>query len=392
MAKRHPVILAGLDVGTSKTAVIIAAYRSGVPKLLGSAISPSVGINKGIISVIGSAVKSIGHALEKAEKIAGVKASSVYISYNGADITLRHCRAARTLNKRVDWRDNNRCGSDPFTFVIEGIPRDEKVLQLITPRLIPNEFGIMPELDARAITAGNRSISDLSESAGLSGLVVKGVIYAPMAGAESILSPAEKELGAILIDFGAGTTTISVFDRGMIRETAVLPVGGEHLSGDLAIGLRTSLAMAEEILAGDPIVDIEKKGISVKPGCFKNNEMQAQDHLARSIIDARIAEIVNLIALSIDKFDYSGSLPGGVVICGGVSRMGGICDLLRTRLKRPVKVGSLTDIEMDLSPAYTNAVGLVKYGSRLITGEKYGVRSQGQNSVLGRFLDYFGPQ
>lgn len=394
MAKGRPVIVVGLDIGTSKTVVIIAEAGSGSPKLIGTAISPSVGLQKGRITDLDAVAKAIGQALEKAEKMAGVKATNAYVSYNGANISVRNCRINFTACNRAVSRGENGSVITPSELTSAGIPQGEKVLQLIPPRIIPDLFGYAPESDARAITARTRDITNIIQSARMAGLAVQDILYGPLAGAEALLSPAEREFGTILIDVGAGTTSISIFDRGLIRETAVLAVGGEHLAGDLAIGLRTSLARAEEILKKTSLQaqDGEEREEFVSTTWPEGEEnKKVSGDLIVSIIDARITEILDLVAAVIKGFNYPGLLPGGAVFYGGVSWLSGLALLAESRLQIPVRIGSTENTGPAISPAYTNALGLVKYGSMRLCeeGQKFRERRTQSGGFMGKFLKWF---
>lgn len=372
MAKGSSVTLVGLDVGTSKTAVIIAEAGGNSPKLIGAAISPSLGLQRGVITDLDAAAKSIGQALERAEKIAGVKVSSATVSYNGASTTVRSCRVAYTTDNPVVSRGKSGAVPVASEWKPTGIPQGEKVLQLILPRIIPGRFGVVPELDARVITAGSQDIANITESARLAGLAVQDIVYGPLAGAEALLSPVEREFGTILVDIGAGTTSISIFDRGLIRETAVLSVGGEHLVGDLAIGLRTSLAHAEAILkyySSRPKTGETGEECELKSGPEGVDAIKGSGDLVRLILDARMTEVLELVAVVIQGFNYPGLLPGGVVLYGGVSRLSGLVHMAESRLRLPVRIGSMETAGMAQSSSYDNALGLIKHTFSCLCGQ-----------------------
>lgn len=394
MAKGRPVTLVGLDVGTSKTAVIIAEAGGNSPRLMGVAMSPSVGLQKGVITDLDAAAKSIGQAMKRAEKMAGVKVSSAYVSYNGASIAVRSCRVTYAAGNLAVSRGRSGPSPAPSELTPAGIPQDEKVLQLIPPRIMPGGFGVVPESDARAITAVNRDITNVIESARMAGLAVRDVIYVPIAGAMALLSPTEREFGTILIDIGAGTTSISIFDRGLIRETAVLSVGGEHLVGDLAIGLRTSLARAEEVLkhySSQAKAGGEGEEFTLTAGQEGEDCKKVSSELVRSIIEARITEVLDLVAVAIRGFNYPGLLPGGAVLYGGVSQLCGLVHLAESHLRIPVRIGPTETTGLALNQSYDNALGLVKYGFTSLCGEgSNSDHCRVQNgSLMSRFLNWF---
>lgn len=391
MAKGRPVTLVGLDIGTSKTAVIIAEAGSGSPKLIGAGMSPSLGLQKGVITGLDAAARSIRQALEQAEKTAGVKAASAYVSYKGAGIAVRDCQITFPAGSRTAYRGGNgRAAAVPSGPTAAGIPEDERVLQLIPSRIAPGHFGCRPESGARAITAPAGDIAGIIESVRLAGLAVQDIIYGPLAGAHVLLTPAERELGTLIVDIGAGATSVSIFYRGTIRETAVIPVGGEHLIGDLAIGLRTSLARAGEVLksyssmagTGDP------GELTIPAGAEGEESNTVSCDLVGEIVSARITEILDLIVLVIKSFDYPGLLPGGAVFSGGVSRLGGLALLAESRLQMPVRVSSLENTGLDLSPAYTNALGLVKCGFTRLSQNRHEYKNR-RGQFTSRFLNWF---
>ncbi|MCL6635027.1 MAG: hypothetical protein K6T29_04575 [Peptococcaceae bacterium] len=354
MAKGRPVILAGLDTGTSKTAVVIAEAGSGSLRLLGAGMSPAVGLQRGIITGPDAAARSIRQALEKAEKMAGVRVASVFAGYNGAGTAVRGLREIAPEGGRF-----------PSGAVLPAAAAGaERVLQLLP---VPFAAGL-PAAGAgaavRAITAPAGHIDAIVESARLAGLAVEDVIYGPVAAAQELLTPAERELGTMLVEIGAGITSVSIFDRGTVQETAVIPLGGEHLISDLAIGLRVSLARAGEILKGRSSPPGEFTGTAGQPGkgC---GEAPTEDKscLIEKILAARIAEILDLVAAAVRNFGYPGSLPGGAVICGGVCRLRGLAPLAEERLQVSVRVLAEKNGVSGWpapGPEYHSALGLVR--------------------------------
>jgi len=368
LAKRRTVLLAGLDIGTSKTAAVAAAAVNGALEVLGAATFPSVGLQKGIVTDVDSTAKSIKQTLVKVEKIAGTKIASAYVGFNGISVSLKDCRT-------------NYAGS------MEGIPQDEKFLQFIPSRNETGECNVFSDSNKRVITARAGDIASVMESVRLAGLSVRDVIYSPLAGAEVLLSPVEMELGIVLVEIGAGTTTVSIFDRGTIRETAVLAIGGEHLAGDLAIGLRVSMGKAEEILKK---VSLEM-GTTRTPGLAAKDSKGDDECKISSIIEARVMEILDLIAGTVSGFDYPGLLPGGVVLYGGVSQLDGLVRLAESRLQRPVKTGLPDTNGMPLSLDCANAYGLMRYGLKYTykTKQRDLKKRREKNSFMASFTKWF---
>lgn len=361
-------MLAGLDIGTSKTAIVVATAVSGALKVLGAASCPSVGLQKGTIADVGSTAKSIKQTLEKVEKLAGARVRSAYVGFNGTSVSLKACRT-------------NGAG------LIEGLPQDEEVLQFIPAHHATGGYNVYSYSGKLAITAKADDIASIMESVRLAGLLARDVIYSPLAGAEALLSPAEMELGVVLVEIGASTTTVSVFDRGAIRGTAVLSIGGEHLAGDLAIGLRTSMGKAEEILKK---VSLETGLLEISAHADKENNYNPKC-LISPIVGARVMEILDFVAEAVAGFNYPGLLPAGVVLYGGVSRLDGLVPLAERRWQRPVKTSLPGTTGMPLNLDCTNAYGLVKYGLK----NTYKMRGRylkkrcGNNSFMRSFIKWF---
>jgi len=384
LAKGRPAVLAGLDIGTSKTVVVVAEPVKGFPRLLGVGESPSLGLRKGVVSDPGLASGAIAQALEKAEKASGIKVDEVYASFNGAGIKVRDCRLGSASG-------NCAFSSIPPNGFSAGIPREETVLQFIPPAA--RFEGFDKEQKAKAVTCRTMDVESVIESARLAGLAVKGVVYGPLAAAEALLTRAEKEFGTVLVDIGEGSTSISLFYKSILAETAVLSIGGEHLLGDLAVCLGTSLAQAREILSGfSLVVPGVDKGLKPGPGEIRRVNGGGRDSagLIELIIEARINEILNIIAETIRKFNFPGLLPGGAVFCGGVSRMKGLTLLAGEKLRMPVRTGRVETEGVELDPATVNAFGLVRHGCARMHGEESRSKKYyGPGGLIGKFSDWF---
>jgi len=381
LARRRPATLVGLDLGTSKTAVVIAQVNNGPPRVIGIGESLTAGLQKGSITDIKSAAASIRQALDKSEEMAGVRATSAYVGFNAACISIRDCRVTFE-------RNHNGSGGWPGSAAVSGVPEGEQLLTVIPPRNILKISKSGGVAETRAVFSKSHAIEGIIESARLAGLTVHEVIYSPLAAAEALLDPVEREFGALLVDIGAATTTVSIFDRELIRDTAVLAIGGEHLAGDLAVGLRISMNRAGEVLKqykaiGEgyfEIKDIDKEESRKVPNAF-----------IRSIIDARVKEILDLIAEVVEDFDYPGQLPGGAVLSGGVARLDGLASLAGKRLGLAVRIGTPQNVGQGLGPHYANAFGLVKYGYARACrkDESSGSIRRPKVSLMGQVINWF---
>ena len=390
MAKDLPVVLMGLDPGTSKNAVVIALVYKGSLELVGVGESPSVGIHKGVIDNPALTAKSVKQALEKAEKMAGIRVGRVSVSYCSANIEVLNSPGGLTLTGQLGSRSGKeRPAVDP---ALAAVPPGRRIIKRLPAPLTRTVPGLEQNCD-RIVTAPSEDIANLIECARLAGLAVQEVVYSPLASSYAWLTPAEKELGTILIDIGSGITSVSIFNRGLLRETAVLPLGGEHLVGDLAIGLSMSLTRAVEILREYKPEDEEAPGGNDDGAgngvCVAVKSKNTRD-LVRSIIEARLTEIFTLAGEVIRGFDYPGLLPGGVVIHGGVSQLSGLSCVAEKILQIPVRIGQLQNPGPALKPAFANALGLVKYRFSRLPGEKKVSRNRQEQKegFVGRVFNW----
>jgi cell division protein FtsA len=351
LAKGNPV-LAGLDIGTSKIAVVIAAAGRSSLELIAAGDSPSVGVDKGVITDPDIVARCIVRALGKARETAGFETAALaFVGYNGPGTKVQDCRSVV----------------------------NEEILQLIPPHLMREGINKGVKYGARAITAPPDDILKIVESTRLAGLKVQNILYGPGAGSLVLLSRTERELGTLLVDIGAGTTSVSIFDRGELRETCVIPVGGEHLAADLAVGLRISINEAENILKNYGVNEADHSlGVSIP---IKSGLLPCAP--VRAIIEARLTEIIELVAAAINDFNYYGLLSGGAVFSGGVSRLNGLSEIAENRLQLPVRTGLRDNAGFNQGTVYANALGLVKQGYVLYRENQY------VNELRDRFRNKF---
>lgn len=361
MAKRLPVTLAGLDIGTAKTAVVIAQLSSSTPQILGLAETPSIGVTKGCITSPEAAARAILQSWEQALRSAGNnRPSTLYVSFNGETTTVKDC----LVDLKPGRSTAGHSKYDDLPLIPAGLEEEDSALHLIPPRGFQGRNLFEAEAGARAVTAPNSNIRNLYKAVRLAGLKIDGLFFGPVAAAEVLLSKAEKEFGTVLIDIGAGVTSVSIFDQGELRETTVIPVGSEHLAGDLAIGLHTSLKQAVDILNSYILTG--------------NNQLDQ----AGLIIEARFSEILRLIGSALESFQYPGLLPGGAVFCGGVTLMEGFAGFAGNILNVPVRVGNIEVVGHTMNITFANALGLVKYGARGLTNSETKLTAKWETGAL----------
>ncbi|MFQ5454636.1 MAG: cell division protein FtsA [Nitrospirota bacterium] len=370
-------IIVGLDIGTTKICAIVGDVLEGTKvNIIGIGTSPSRGLKKGVVVNIESTIESIRRAVEEAELMAGVQINSVYAGIAGAHI--------KGLNSRgvVAVKDSEISRTD-IERVIDAaramaIPKERRVLHIIPQEFIVDEQGGIKdplgicgerlEAEVYIITGVNTSAMNIIKCIEKAGLDVADIILQPLASSEAVLCPEEKELGVAMVDIGGGTTDLAVFIDGSIWHTTVLGIGGNYVTNDIAIGLRTPVGEAEKIkikygnaVASMVMTDekIEVPGVGGRPSRILSRQLLSE------IIEPRAEEIFTLVSREIKKTGYEERVVSGVVITGGTAIMDGMIDVaerildLPVRMGMPINIGGLVDIVS--SPIYSTGVGLIFY-------------------------------
>jgi cell division protein FtsA len=375
MAKRAHIIV-GLDIGTTKICAIVAEVtEAGSVSIIGVGASPSRGLRKGVVVDIESTVESIKKAVEEAELMAAVQINSVYTGIAGSHISGEHSRGVVALKKQEVTRgDIDRAVEAARQIAVIG--PDRRILHVI-PRefLVDDQEGIREpmgmsgtrlEVDVHIISGAITSAQNIIKSVNRAGLDVVDIVLQPLASSEAVLSSEERELGVAMVDLGGGTTDLAMFVDGTIRHTAVLPIGGQNLTKDIAIGLLTSQSDAERIkilhgvAAAEMVKDNEK--IEVRSMGDRPSRGVPRRELAE-IIESRVEEMFDLVRREIVRSGYEGMLGAGVVITGGTSMLEGMPDAAEQVLNLPVRRGAPTGVEglRDIAgtPMHATGVGLI---------------------------------
>ncbi|OLB05429.1 MAG: cell division protein FtsA [Nitrospirae bacterium 13_2_20CM_62_7] len=375
MAKRDHIVV-GLDIGTTKICAIVAeGTEEGTVNVVGGGASPSRGLRKGVVVNIESTVESIKKAVEEAELMAAVQINSVYTGIAGSHISGENSRGVVALKKQEVTRVDVQRAVDTARSVAV-LPSDRRILHVL-PRefMVDDQDGIREplgmsgsrlEVDVHIITGAVTSAQNIIKSVNRAGLDVVDMVLQPLASSEAVLTPEERELGVAMVDLGGGTTDLAIFAEGSIRHTAVLPIGGQHLTTDLAIGLRTPQGEAErlKIRKGVALAELAKDDEMVEvPGVGDRPARTLCRKLVAEIIEPRVEEVFDLVRREIMRTGYEGILAAGVVITGGTSMLEGMLEAAERVLDLPVRrgvpngVGGLRDIVSN--PMYATGVGLI---------------------------------
>ena len=386
MPKKNNVIV-GLDIGTTKTCAVVGEAKGTGIDIIGIGSHPSEGLRKGVVVNIENTVESIRRALEEGYHLPAFEIGSVYAGIAGAHIKGQNSLGIVAVKGReVDEDDVERAIEAAKAIAI---PLDREILHTLPQYYVVDEqdgirdplgmSGVRLEAKAHIVTGSVTSIQNILKSVNRVGLDVNAVVLEQLASSEAVLSSDEKDLGVALIDIGGGTTDIAVFSEGSIKHTAVIPVGGNYLTSDIATGLRTPVAEAEKIkikygCAYTPL--IPKDDTIEVPSVGGREPREVSRQILGRIVEPRMEEILSLAYKEIARSGYEDILTAGIVLTGGTAILEGISELaehifnIPVRRGSPTGIGGLTDVVN--SPMYATGVGLVLYASRHLARDGLG--------------------
>jgi cell division protein FtsA len=377
MARKERIV--GVDLGTTKIAAIIAEVDEDDMKIIGVGSTPSSGLKRGVIVNLEKAIESIEKAVDEASRMAGVKVDSCYAGISGSHIESINAHAMIATARSggvVTKRDIERVIEQAKAIAL---PLDREIIHAIPIEyVVDNEKGIKDpvgmsgvklEAEVHIVTAAITSAQNIYTALERAGLRVKDLVLQPLASSYSVLQPDEIDLGVCLLDIGGGTTDLAIFYDGAIRYSEVVPLGGEYITNDIAIGIRTPYKQAEDIKrknASISLSDEEGKEEIKVPGIGGREDRNITRELLASIVTPRVEEILMITNKAIKRSGFFDILAAGVVITGGTARLQGLDALAEDVFHLPVKIGipkeigGLTDIVQD--PIYATGVGLILYG------------------------------
>ncbi len=400
-------MLVAIDVGTSKVVALIGEVtRDGALTIIGKGAPTASGLKKGVVINIDQTVSSIRGAIEGAERLSGYKLESAFVSVGGAHVESQNSRGAVAVSG--PRREVGREDVDRATEVARAvtIPSNREVLHVL-PRgfVVDGQEGVKDplgmsairlEVETHIVHASATAVQNLTKCVGMANVRIDELVASSLAAAEAVLSDTERELGVAVADIGAGTTDLALFMDGSPLHTAVLPIGGNNVTNDVAIGLKTNLIAAEDMkirhgtadpsgVSGDEEVTVEVIG--------EGEDRTAPRSELADIIEARMRELFEKIGQEIERAGHAGRLPAGLVLTGGAAQLAGTAGLGREVLKMPVRVaspggvGGLTDHLLE--PAYSTSIGLLLWGARVVTETEPGrYESAPAGGSLGRFRDW----
>jgi cell division protein FtsA len=380
LSKKDRYII-GLDVGSTKTCALIAEVDGEQVRFLALGAAESKGLRKGLIVNLDSTVSSIRRAVEEAEGVANVPVEAAVIGVAGGHVRGVNSRGGITLGNRARdiERDDVRRAVDAARNIT--LPEDREVLHVL-----PHEFmvdaqdgirdaigmvGQRLEANVHLVTSSIAATQNLVTAANRAGILVNDTVLEPLASAEACLTQDERDLGCCLLDIGGGTTELIVYGGGVVRHTSAVPVGGDHFTNDLAVGLRTPIPEAEKIkrrhgcaasslLHEETSIEIASVGDRPPRTIFVR--------MLTDILEPRAMELLALIRDDLRRAGLDGQIPAGFVLAGGGARLDGLIDLAEQSFHLPVRIAEpkgLADLpEQVAQPEYATVVGLVMYGAK----------------------------
>jgi cell division protein FtsA len=397
MAKERVIV--GVDVGTTKICALIGEVdQDNRLNIVGVGTAPSQGLRKGMVVNIDEAAAAIREALDKTERISGYKIGTALVGIAGGHISSQNSRGIVAVSPNMHEITQHDIDRAIDAARAQPLPQNREVLHVI-PReyVVDGENGIHDplgmsgnrlEVETHIVTGQVSSIQNLIKCVEKTGIEIDDLVLEPIASAEAVLTSAEKDLGVAMIDIGGGTTDLAIFLNGSIWHTAVIPYGGNHITNDVAIGLRSDPHVAEEMKRkyGNALAERIDVNEMIKMQTFGSTSGEPiSRRFLCEIIEARVREMLLLVREEIRAAGYAGVLPAGIVLTGGSSQLVDLVDVARDVLQMPARIGTpgpLTGLVDSINgPAFATSVGLLSWGLR--NGEQHDGQHPGRPDAGG---------
>ena len=370
-------IVVGIDIGTTKVCTLVARVEAGDKlRILGVGIEPSQGIRKGTIIDLGAATRAISKSVEKAQRTSGLEITSALVSLAGSHVSAVNSRGVVGISGRVIDEDDVARAIEAARAV--AIPHNREIIHVMQRGFtVDGQEGIrMPigmhgyrlEVEAHIITAAAATVENLRQSVQNCGVQVSQFVLNPLASAEVVLSNTERDMGVVVCDIGGGTTDLAIYIDGDVWHTMVLSIGGNHITSDIAHGLRLPISEAEEIKIrhGHALKSqVNPEELVTVKSFGKEQPVQVSRMDLVHIIEARVEEIFDLVLQEIKRSGYDGLLPAGMVLTGGSSNLPGIRDLANEITGLPVRTAKPENliglVDQLHSPSYSTSLGLLEW-------------------------------
>ncbi|HNR01761.1 MAG TPA: cell division protein FtsA [Anaerolineaceae bacterium] len=381
-------IVVGIDIGTTKVCTLVARLEGDADmRILGVGIEPAQGIKKGNVVDISAATQSISRSIEKAQRTSGLEIESALVSLAGSHVSAMNSRGVVGISGGVISQEDVDRALEAAMAV--AMPHNREIIHVIQRGFTvdgqegiqsPVNFsGFRLEVEAHIITAAAATVENLRQCVNASNVDVLQFVLNPLASGEVVLNKPERDMGVCVCDIGGGTSDLAIYINGDVWHTNVLPVGGSHITQDIAIGLRISPEQAEQVKKqyGHAITSEVGEGEFFTLKTFGDDQpKQISRRELAYIIEARVEEIFQLLHQEVRRSGYDNLLPAGMILTGGTSQLPGIRQLAANVLNMPVRIARPENlvglVDQLQSPAYSTSVGLLKW-SELMTQPSYAV-------------------
>lgn len=402
----------GLDVGSTKVIAMVGQLQEGMIQIIGFGKAPNSGMRKGAVVDIEDTVSAISAALDEAERSSGMPITSCFAAFGGSQIIAVDSKGVIAVSRgdgEIQETDTERV-IDAVKSV--ALPQNYEILHII-PKWFTVDgqsgvkdpigmTGIRLEAQCHVIGSSTPALKNFSKAITQAGLDIDGIVFSPLASAKAYLSKKQKEIGVVIIDIGAANTSIAVFEEGTVIHSKVIPVGANHITNDIAIGLKISLDAAEKVKLNEvdarisEIKETEKVDLSKYD---KNETEKPNKRYVCEIVEARLNELFAMIKDELKSIDRDGMLPAGAVFVGGGSKLNGLQQFAKQNLGLPIQIGK-SNLELPGivdkidDPEYATAVGLVLWGideshNFVLNKNKPGMKLEGLGGALGRVKEIF---
>lgn len=408
-------IIAGLDIGSTAVRLVIGQKISGPTgeelQIIGAVSSPTAGVSKGVVNSIEETTSSISACLEKAERIVGVPITSVWVGINDPNIKCERSRGVVAVSKsdgEINEADVNRAIEAARALAV---PINYEILHVMPIRFsVDNQTdikdpigmsGIRLEVEALIIQGLSTQTKNLTKAIFRTGLEIEDLVISPLAAAEAVLTPKQKELGVALVNIGSSTTSLAVYEERNLLHAAVLPIGSEYITNDIALGLRCPINLAERIkleygsaspesFEKDEEVDVTRL---VKEEDVNDDISFVSRRYIAEIIEARVEEIFEKVDKELKKIDRSGMLPAGVVFTGAGAQLEGMVEAAKRKLRLPAALGQAKNVSVVIdkvkTPEFLPALGLVIWGAHEYPSQSGSGFQRNVGDIFGKVKNIF---
>lgn len=404
----RPYIISGIDIGNSQVKVVIAKVDRDTlgAEILGTGNAVSNGLRRGMVVDMEETIENVRTAVQRAEAMAGINIKKAYLAVNGLHIRTQISRGVIAVSRADGEISQNDIDRVLQAASVVSLPVNREIIHVIPRNYIVDgtEYvknplgmkGVRLEAEVLIIDGLSPYLRNVAKCVNENNIEVAGLVFAPLASSLAVLDKNQKEYGVLNIDFGGGTSTLTVFEEADLLHSVVLPIGSKHITSDLAVALRTSMDVAERVKlehgATSEGEDLRRKGnIDLSELMSEKNFVLPRKQLIR-VVDARAQELLEMVANELKRIS-KGMLPAGVVLSGGGANLPGLAALVKEKLRLPVRVAkplNLARAADNISdPSFAVAAGLITWG---IDEEFTGAKSKGgqfaNNGSLKRIMGW----